>query len=56
MNADGLNVFKSSGISELRNINCENTAKLTTSIEFILNLIKGFEKLQSINILNSCVS
>ena len=56
MNADGLNVFKSSGISELRNINCENTAKLTTSILFILNLIKGFEKLQSINIYNSCVS
>lgn len=56
MNADGLNVFKSSGVSELRNINCENTAKLTSSIEFILNLINGFEKLQSINIYNSCVS
>lgn len=56
MNADGMNNFKSKGISELRTIDCSNTAKLDSPINFVLNLTSGFQKLQNINIYNSCVS
>lgn len=48
--------FKSNGKSELRTINCENTAKVGTAINFPLLLENGFEKLQHIKIQNSCVS
>lgn len=56
MNADGMNNFKLNGISELRNIDCSNTAKSGNTINFVLNLTQGFQKLQNVNIYNSCVS
>lgn len=56
MNSEGMNSFKTNGKSELRIINCSNTAKTTKPIEYILSLDSGFDKLQEINIQNSCVS
>lgn len=55
MNSEGMGVFKKNGKSELRIIDCSNTAK-TTPIEFVLDLSSGFEKLQEVNVYNSCVS
>lgn len=57
MSSDDWGKFKNAeGKSELRTINCENTAKTGNTINFILDLTKGFEKLQNVNIYNSCVS
>lgn len=57
MNADGMNSFKFNGISELRTIDCSNTAKIGSgAFNYILNLTSGFNKLQNLNIYNSCVS
>ena len=57
MSSDDWGKFKNSeGKSELRTINCENTAKTGSTINFVLDLTKGFEKLQNVNIYNSCVS
>lgn len=56
MNSDGMNNFKLNGVSELRNIDCSNTAKSNSTINFVLNLTQGFQKLQNVNIYNSCVS
>ena len=57
MSSDDWGKFKNAeGKSELRTINCENTAKTGSTINFILDLTKGFEMLQNVNIYNSCVS
>jgi hypothetical protein len=46
MSSDDWGKFKNvEGKSELRTINCENTAKTGSTINFILDLTKGFEKL-----------
>lgn len=53
--ADATNCFTYNGKSELREINLSNTAK-TTPINYVLNLTKGYDKLQKLNLYNSCVS
>jgi hypothetical protein len=46
MSSDDWEKFKNTaGKSELRTINCENTAKTGSTINFVLDLTKGFEKL-----------
>lgn len=41
--------------SELREIDLSNTAK-TKTINYVLNLTKGYDKLQKLNLYNSCIS
>lgn len=54
--SDAVNAFKSGGKSELREIDLSNTAKTGSTINYVLNLTSGFEKLQKLNLYNSCVS
>ena len=52
---DATQYFKNKDKSELREIDLSNTAK-TTAINYTLNLPSGYEKLQKLNLYNSCVS
>lgn len=54
--SDAVSSFKSNGKSELREIDLSNTAKTGSTINYVLNLTSGFEKLQKLNLYNSCVS
>lgn len=54
--SDAVSAFKSEGKSELREIDLSNTAKTGSTINYVLNLTTGFEKLQKLNLYNSCVS
>lgn len=55
---NGVSYFKpDSGISQLRTIDLSNTAKAAnSSINYVLNLSTGYEKLQKLNLYNSCVT
>lgn len=49
--------FKLNEYSELRNIDCSYTAKPNlTNFNFTLDLTSGFEKLQNVNLYQSCVT
>ena len=53
--ADATGCFTYNNKSELREIDLSNTAK-TKTINYVLNLTKGYDKLQKLNLYNSCVS
>lgn len=52
---DATQYFLLNNKSELREINLQGTAK-TTPITYVLKLTSGYEKLQKLNLFNSCVS
>lgn len=54
--SDAVNYFKSDGKSELREIDLSNTSKTGSAINYVLDLTSGFEKLQKLNLYDSCVS
>lgn len=55
---DATEYFTYNGKSELREIDLSNTAKTKTTAEFnyFLNLTEGYNKLQKLNLYNSCVT
>lgn len=57
MSKDNWDYFKLNEYSELRNIDCSYTAKSNlTNFNFTLDLTSGFEKLQNVNLFQSCVT
>lgn len=52
---DATRYFTYNNKSELREIDLSNTAK-TKTINYVLNLTKGYDKLQKLNLYNSCIS